>query len=267
VIGATIGGVARVLMVMPPAPVTAHPGEFDAFVRARTVPLLRAAYHLTGDAHLAEDLVQAALARTHRAWPGLHEPAAADAYTRKIMYHLQVSSWRRRRVAETLTADLPAYLPSGTDLAESTALALTLRSALLRLPPRQRTVLVLRFFDDLTEAQVASVLGVAVGTVKSQTAKALATLRRIAPELRNLHSYEPDVVTAVAEPARRRSRRAAVLSSAAMIVLAAVLAAVAALLAGRADRPAPTTPPSMTAAPSVTPAAVDPATVQPSGSR
>jgi RNA polymerase sigma factor (sigma-70 family) len=100
----------------------------------------------------------------------LHATGAADSYTRKTMYHLQVSWWRRRRVAEALTGDVPAHAPiAGGDEADSTALRITLRSMLLRLTARQRAVLVLRFFDDLTEAQAAAALGVTVGTVKSQT--------------------------------------------------------------------------------------------------
>jgi DNA-directed RNA polymerase specialized sigma24 family protein len=71
--------------------------EFDSFVHARTPSLLRSAYLLTGDQHLAEDLVQSALARTHRAWKSLHEAGNAEAYTRKTMYHLQVSWWRRQK--------------------------------------------------------------------------------------------------------------------------------------------------------------------------
>jgi DNA-directed RNA polymerase specialized sigma24 family protein len=80
--------------------------DFDSFVRTRTPALLRSAYLLTGDQHLAEDLVQAALARTHRSWKQLHYSGNAEAYTRKTMYHLQVSWWRRRRVAESMPGEL-----------------------------------------------------------------------------------------------------------------------------------------------------------------
>ncbi|GAB7041364.1 SigE family RNA polymerase sigma factor [Catenuloplanes niger JCM 9533] len=157
-------------MADPPSP------DFDDFVRGRTPALLRAAYLLTGDQHLAEDLVQSALAGTHRAWRRLERVDNAEAYTRKIMYHLQVSWWRRRRVAEVLPGDLPERAGrAGTD----PTLRLTLRAALLTLPPRQRAVIVLRFFEDRTEAETAYLLGVTVGTVKSQTAKALAKLRAV----------------------------------------------------------------------------------------
>jgi RNA polymerase sigma-70 factor (sigma-E family) len=163
--------------------------EFDSFVRARTPALLRSAYLLTGDQHLAEDLVQNALARAHRHWSKLHETGNAEAYTRKIMYHLQVSWWRRRRVRESLGSEIPDRSPAAQpDLADATALRLSLRSALGRLTARQRAVLVLRFFDDMTEVEAAEVLGVTVGTVKSQTARALARLRVVAPELAEHHA-------------------------------------------------------------------------------
>ena len=155
--------------------------EFEAFVRARSASLLRVGFLLTGDQHLAEDLVQSALARTHQAWGRLAEVGNAEAYTRKVMYHLQVSWWRRRRVAEASVADLPEAL--GPDPTSGTALRLTVEQALSRLTPRQRAVIVLRFFEDLSEAQTAAVLGCSLGTVKSQTARSLARLRVVAPEL------------------------------------------------------------------------------------
>jgi RNA polymerase sigma-70 factor (sigma-E family) len=162
--------------------------EFDSFVRSRTPALLRAAYLLTGDQHLAEDLVQSALARTHRAWGRLHDRGNAEAYTRKVMYHVQVSWWRRSRVAESLPGDLPEPRRAhGTDHGDATGTRLMLRRALLKLTSKQRAVLVLRFFEDHSEAETAELLGVALGTVKSQTAKALARLRAVAPELGELY--------------------------------------------------------------------------------
>lgn len=244
-------------MGMSASPVTHLSGEFDAFVRARTAPLLRAAYVLTGDQHHAEDLVQTALARTHRAWSNLHATGAADAYTRKTMYHLQVSWWRRRRVAETLTGEIPAHAGHGPDPTESTALQLTLRELLLRLPPRQRAVLALRFFDDLTEAQTADVLGVNVGTVKSQTAKALAKLRVHAPELREFYSAAADESRpvelrdrALASSRRQAARRTAALSAAAALLVATI--AVALTLAVRTHQQTPPAEPSPSPAPSAT---------------
>ncbi|NJC82191.1 SigE family RNA polymerase sigma factor [Planosporangium mesophilum] len=161
--------------------------DFDAFVRGRSAALLRSAYLLTGDQHLAEDLVQSALARTHRAWSRLHATGNAEAYTRKVMYHLQVSWWRRGRVAEAFPGDVPEPRTGDRDPHDRSDLRLTLRAALLKLSNKQRAVLVLRYFEDRTEAEAAELLGVTVGTVKSQTAKALARLRTVAPDLADLY--------------------------------------------------------------------------------
>ena len=160
--------------------------EYEQFVRARTPALLRCAYLLTGDQHLAEDLVQAALARTHRAWRGLHQSGNAEAYTRKVMYHLQVSWWRRRRVPERLVSLVPEQR-AGVDLADRAVVRATLRQALARLTANQRAVLVARFFEDRSEADTAELLGVSVGTVKSQTARALHRIREVASELADLN--------------------------------------------------------------------------------
>ncbi len=162
---------------------TSEPG-FDLFVRTRSPALLRSAYLLTGDQHLAEDLVQSALALTHRAWRRLHVAGNAEAYTRRTMYHLQVSWWRRKRVAVSFTGQVPDF--ADADHADLTALRLSLRGALSQLTTKQRAVIVLRFFDDLSEAQTAESLGVSIGTVKSQTAKALARLRELAPDLNGI---------------------------------------------------------------------------------
>jgi RNA polymerase sigma-70 factor (sigma-E family) len=164
---------------MDPVP----PGtDFASFVRARSTSLLKTAYLLTGDQHLAEDLVQTALARTHLAWDRLHAAGNAEAYTRKIMYHQQVSWWRRRRRGSEVVTDVPPEGPS-TDTMDGAAVRLTLREALRRLTPKQRAVLVLRFYDDLSERETAEALDCSVGTVKSQTSRALARLRQTAPEL------------------------------------------------------------------------------------
>jgi RNA polymerase sigma-70 factor (sigma-E family) len=156
--------------------------DFEAFYRARTPALLRAAYLLTGDRHLAEDLVQDALARTHRAWRRLAVGGNPEAYARQVMYHLQVSRWRRRRVAESLPGELPERRDR-RDPAGETADRLALRQALLALPARQRAALVLRYFEDHSEADAAEILGCRVGTLKSHTARGLAALRRALPDL------------------------------------------------------------------------------------
>ncbi|ADD41960.1 SigE family RNA polymerase sigma factor [Stackebrandtia nassauensis] len=176
----------------PSASVAARAQEFESFVRDRSTALLRTAYLLTGDPHLAEDLVQSALARTHGAWKRLHETGNAEAYTRKVMYHLQVSWWRKRRVAESLSEVVPDQFVAD-DTNSLTALRLTLHQALLRLTAKQRAVIVLRFFEDRTVSETADILNCAIGTVKSQTAKGLARLRTIAPDLNVLYTEEGEL--------------------------------------------------------------------------
>jgi RNA polymerase sigma-70 factor (sigma-E family) len=163
----------------------AREAHYAHFVRTRTHALLRSAYLLTGDQHLAEDLVQEALARAHRAWHRLERPENAEAYARKVMYHAQVSLWRRPKVTEVLPGDLDAE-PAGDDPADDTVQRLTLRRALLTLTAKQRAVIVLRFFEDCTEAEAAQLLGVSVSTVKTQTGRALERLRTLLPDLRVL---------------------------------------------------------------------------------
>lgn len=165
----------------------AREADYAHFVRTRTHALLRSAYLLTGDQHLAEDLVQEALARTHRAWPRLERPENAEAYARKVMYHAQVSIWRRPRVAEVLPGDLDPDRAAGSDdPADAAVQRITLRRALLTLTAKQRAVIVLRFFEDRTEAEAAQALGVSISTVKTQTGRALDRLRALLPDLRVL---------------------------------------------------------------------------------
>jgi RNA polymerase sigma-70 factor (sigma-E family) len=165
----------------------AREADYAHFVRTRTHALLRSAYLLTGDQHLAEDLVQEALARTHRAWLRLERADNAEAYARKVMYHAQVSFWRRPRIAEVLPGDIePDAAPGAEDPAEAAVQRLTLRRALLALSAKQRAVIVLRFFEDHTEAEAAQLLGVSVSTIKTQTGRALDRLRALLPDLRVL---------------------------------------------------------------------------------
>ena len=147
---------------------------FRAFVAARQRALLRSAWLLTGDWQSAEDLVQTALVRAWPHWRRLRDAEHAEAYVRRVMLNTFSSWWRRRWRGETPTADLPDRAAEADD-ADVRAVLL---DAVRLLPKRQRAVVVLRFFDDLTEARAAEVLGCSVGTVKSQAAKALATLRR-----------------------------------------------------------------------------------------
>jgi RNA polymerase sigma-70 factor (sigma-E family) len=161
--------------------------DFAEFVRSRTHSLLRSAYLLTGDQHLAEDLVQEALARTHRSWNRLERTGNAEAYARKVMYHAQVSLWRRPKVAEVLPGNLPDRSDGrGTDSSEAVAQRVVLQRALLSLSPKQRAVIALRYFEDHTEAEAAELLGVSVNTVKTQCARALAKLRTVVPGMHDL---------------------------------------------------------------------------------
>lgn len=153
---------------------------FHAFVVARTPALSRTAYLLTGDAHLAEDLVQTALFKAAKSWHRIQ--GDPEPYVRRILYTQNVSWWRQRKHVreQTLGAyDAPAR-------ATDPDLRLTLEQALGRLTTRQRTVLVLRYFEDLTEVQTAAALGIGPGTVKSIGRQALARLRALAPELAEL---------------------------------------------------------------------------------
>lgn len=153
---------------------------FDDFVRARTPALARTAYLLTGDAHLAEDLVQTALFKAARAWHRIE--GDPEPYVRRILYTQSISWWRRRKLRET---SLGSYDDTAAPTSDSD-LRLSLEAALARLTDRQRTVLVLRFFEDLTEVQAAGMLGIGAGTVKSTTREALARLRSVAPHLEAL---------------------------------------------------------------------------------
>lgn len=159
--------------------------EFRLFAASRSSSLLRSAMVLTGDRQLAEDLVQEALARTFLAWGRIRNVGNAEAYARRVMYHQAFAGWRRRRISESPVADVPDR-PAGQHAADPDT-RIALRTALFRLTPRQRAVLVLRYYEDMAEADVAALLGCSVGTVKSQTHKALARLRLIAPELTDLH--------------------------------------------------------------------------------
>jgi RNA polymerase sigma-70 factor (sigma-E family) len=155
--------------------------EFRGFVAARGPALLRTAYLLTGDQQLAEDLVQTALEKAVRHWGSIRASAAAEAYVRQTMYREQISVWRRRRVSELPSGTVPEPRRAASDQ-DAVEDRIVMRTALLQLGRRQRTVLVLRYFEDLTEQQVADVLGISVGTVKSQAHKALAHLRDICGE-------------------------------------------------------------------------------------
>ena len=152
----------------------AEPVDFDSYVVARRRSLLRTAWLLTGDWYAADDLVQNALMNCYPKWRRI-SAGDADAYVRRAIFNSHASWWRRRWRGERSTAE-PPETSLGDPYADSDQRSFVL-NALAGLPARQRAVIVLRFYEDLTEAQTAEVLGCAVGTIKSQTAKALATLR------------------------------------------------------------------------------------------
>jgi RNA polymerase sigma-70 factor (sigma-E family) len=153
--------------------------EFARYVRARQHRLLRAAYLVCGDAHLAEDLLQGALTKLAVRWDRLrHENP--DAYVRRILYRDAVSSWRKTR-RESLSS-LPLVEVPVHDRSSQTGQRVDLERALSELTPKQRAVVVLRFFEDRSEIEAAEALGVSVGTVKSQTHAALARLRSLLPD-------------------------------------------------------------------------------------
>ncbi len=137
--------------------------------------LLRTAYHLTGNRADAEDLLQAALAKTYLAWDRIREREAVDGYVRRVLVNTQTSWWRRRKVDEYATDELPEV--PGRDASADQDLHDALWTALSGLPKRQRAMLVLRYYEDLSEAQTAQIMGVSVGTVKSTTSRALLKLR------------------------------------------------------------------------------------------
>jgi RNA polymerase sigma-70 factor (sigma-E family) len=154
--------------------------EFTEWAAGCQHQLLRSAYLVTGDLHRAQDLVQDALVQVALRWTRLRA-GNPTAYARRVVMNGNISWWRRRR-REVLTSTTPDRRGEVVE----TETQLVVQRALSRLTERQRRVLVLRHFDDLTERETAEVLGVSIGTVKSQNAAALARLRDGAPELLDL---------------------------------------------------------------------------------
>lgn len=158
-----------------------HAGEFDAFVAGAGSRLLRTAYLLTGDQRTAEDLLQDTLLRVWSRWPRVRAADHPLAYARRVLVTTSVSRWRASR-ARTAGERLVAEPPE-TSTAEPAGRDDELWRAVLLLPPRQRAVMVLGYYEDLADADAAEVLGCTIGTVKSQRAKALRSLRvRLAEE-------------------------------------------------------------------------------------
>ncbi|MGW4437950.1 SigE family RNA polymerase sigma factor [Streptomyces sp. NPDC004596] len=158
--------------------------SFASYVRARQPVLLRTARSLTANPSDAEDLLQTALTKTYVAWERIEDHRALDGYVRRALLNTRTSQWRKRRVDEFACDELPEPEPEpgAEDPAERQALRDAMWRAIARLPARQRAMVVLRYYEDLSEAQTAEVLGVSVGTVKSAVSRALGKLRED-PEL------------------------------------------------------------------------------------
>src|ERR1700677_2668156 len=149
---------------------------FGEYVRARSGALLRAAQAMTANRADAEDLLQATLFKAYQSWDKISDPAALDTYVRRVMVNTHISGWRRRRLDEYPTDDIPDS-PSADATGESD-LHDVVQRAVDRLPRQMRAAVMLRFYDDMTEPEVAAALGVSVGTVKSTVARAVAKLRK-----------------------------------------------------------------------------------------
>ncbi|MFB4271442.1 SigE family RNA polymerase sigma factor [Nonomuraea sp. GTA35] len=156
-----------------------HPDQqrdFTEFVTTRADSLIRFAYLLTSDQHAAEDLLQTALAKTAGRWRRIRDNP--EAYVRQVMYHEQVGRWRSPRWSgERLVLTPPDR--AADDRTHEIETRITLAQALRLLPTRKRAVLVLRYYEDLSESEVAKIMGCSIGTVRSQTHQAIARLREL----------------------------------------------------------------------------------------
>lgn len=160
----------------------ADDSDFTEFVAGSSRRLLGLAYLLTGDVHTAEDLLQGALERTYRRWPGLNRDDAPEAYVRQALVNAATDRWRRRK--RVAAADLDNAVCGSPDRSEEAAARDALMRGVAALPAGQRAVLVLSYFEGFTETQTAAVMGCSVGTVKSQRARAIARLQTLLPSRR-----------------------------------------------------------------------------------
>jgi RNA polymerase sigma-70 factor (sigma-E family) len=155
--------------------------DFAAYMQARQPALLRTAFLLSGDAHTAEDIVATALAKLYLAWDKVRDRESVDGYVRRIIANETTSLWRRPWRRREIAAEV---LPErGREDAYDDGRTAALWRAVSSLPTRQRAVVVLRYYEELSEAEIAHVLGISPGTVKSQASRALATLRTNHPDL------------------------------------------------------------------------------------
>ncbi|MEU7755709.1 SigE family RNA polymerase sigma factor [Micromonospora sp. NPDC049101] len=169
--------------------------HFREFVETRYMDLLRVAYHLTGSAQDAEDLVQSALVKVMRRWRRVDDPMA---YLRRVMINHHISSWRRHRVHEVVTSILPDR--STRDMTEAVTERHALYEAMRELTPRTRAVIVLRYVVDLPEVAVAAALGCSVGSVKSRASRGLARLRLALASDASSPAEVPTTASAAADP-------------------------------------------------------------------
>lgn len=150
--------------------------EFREYVRARGPALLRAAHQLTGHPLDAEDLLQNALTKTYLAWDRIEDRRALDGYVRRAMVNINISQWRRRKLEEYPSDELPEMCTSSSDESHGEVHE-QLERALGELPERMRAAIVLRYYEDMTEPEIARTLGISVGTVKSTVSRAMGKLR------------------------------------------------------------------------------------------
>jgi RNA polymerase sigma-70 factor (sigma-E family) len=167
--------------VSTPSLPSARVVDFEAYVAERRPALLRWARAVAGDPHTAEDLLQAALVRVLPRWGSIREGAAADAYVRRTITRQYVSRQRRSSRREVVSAWLPEPPTSTPDLIDPRE-AQEVWGLVLALPARQRAAVALRFYEQLSVAETAEVLGCSTGTVKSNTSRGLAALRRLAAD-------------------------------------------------------------------------------------
>ncbi len=165
--------------------------EFAAYMQARQPRLLRTAYLLTGDRHTAEDLVQTALAKLYLSWDKVQSRESIDGYVRRILVNEHNSLWRRgwkKREYATEEVPEPGHVTDAYDDGQRAAVWAVVQT----LPKKARAVVVLRYYEQLTEAETAEALGISVGTVKSQASRALAALRERAPHHLNPLNHEEE---------------------------------------------------------------------------
>ena len=168
--------------------------DFAAYLAARQPSLMRTAYLLTGNRHDAEDLVQTAFAKLYLSWDKVRDQGSIDGYVRRILVNEHNSLWRRAWKRREHTAEDSVFhaIEKPHHDAPVDGVGAELWDVVQTLPRKARAVVVLRYYEELSEAETAAVLGISVGTVKSQTSRALATLRERAPQTLNPRASEED---------------------------------------------------------------------------